>query len=136
MKHTSRILAAAIAAFTITSCSAATVNATQVRSFSQFQVVCKDGDCGNINDILKQYCGKNCNISDILNSGGYCPDGNCSVNKPSQPASKTAKSDLTVKKTANTAKTDNTEFNTAYETEVLRLVNEERANCFSYSFNL
>ena len=126
MKHTSRILAAAMAALTIISCSSA-VSAAPIKSLSQFKVVCKDGSCGNINDILKKYCGRNCNISDILRSGGYCPDGNCSVSKPSQTSSKTAKSNTTVKETANTAKADNTAFNTAYEAEVLSLVNSERA---------
>ena len=115
-----------MAAFTILSCSSA-VSAASLKPFTQFRVVCKDGSCGNINDILKKYCGKNCSISDILNSGGYCPDGNCSVNKPSQTSSKTKKIDSSVNETANTAKTDNTGFNTAYEAEVLRLVNAERA---------
>lgn len=127
MKHTSRILAAAIAAFTIISCSAATASAAPINSFSQFKVVCKDGSCGNINDILKKFCGSNCNISDILNSGGYCPDGNCSVSKPSQSSSKAKKTESTAKKTTANTKTDNAAFNTAYEAEVLKLVNAERA---------
>lgn len=115
-----------MAALTIISCSFASVSAASVKSLPQVKSICRDGSCGNINDILKIFCGKNCNINDILKSvGGYCPGGNCSVNKPSQQSSKPDTSSS--KETVITPKTDTAGFNTAYEAEVLKLVNAERA---------
>ena len=56
----------------------------------------------------------------LKNVGGYCPDGNCSDNKFSQPTEKPAEP-------AVPSQTDTNEFNTAYEAQVLWLVNNERA---------
>lgn len=130
MKHTSKILAAAMVALSVISCSSAAASAASFRPLSQIRVVCRDGSCGNINNILEKCCGRNSNADEILKSlGGYCPDGNCSVNKPSQPSSKQtkAKPDKTSKETISTSESDTAGFNTAFEAEVLRLVNSERA---------
>lgn len=128
MKHTSRIFAAAMAALTIISCSSAAVGAAAIKPFSQIKVICKSGNCGNINELLEKYCGKNCNLSEILKtSGGYCPNGNCSDSEPSISAAKPAKPESKPKETTTAQNTNSAEFNTAYEAEVLRLVNAERA---------
>ena len=55
-------------------------------------------------------------------SGGYCPDGNCSVDKPVQEPV-----EQPTKPVAEVVKPQDSEFNAAYEAEVVRLVNAERA---------
>ena len=127
MKHTSRILAAITAAVTLLSLSSAAVSAAEIKMPSQIRTICINGSCRNVNDILAKYCGKDCNISKILKSaGGYCPDGNCSVSAPKSPA-KPTETDTASKETVVTPKTSAAGFNTAYEADVLRLINAERA---------
>ena len=117
-----------MAALTIISCSSAAVGAAEVKPCTQIKVICQNGSCGDINKLIEKYCGKNCNLKDILkNAGGYCPDGNCSESKSSQPTSKPAQPIVTPTEPAVPSQTDTNEFNTAYEAQVLRLVNNERA---------
>lgn len=135
MKHTSRILAAAMAALAMTVCSSAAVSAAEIKPCSQIKVICQNGNCGDISELLEKYCGQNCNVNEILKSvGGYCPDGNCSVDQPSQPSAKPTEPDTSPKEPDTSpeepvalSKTDSAEFNTAYESEVLSLINAERA---------
>ncbi len=129
MKHISKVFAAAMAALTIISGSSAAVGAAEIKPCPQIKVICKNGNCGDIDKLLKKYCGnQNCNLKDILkNAGGYCPDGNCRDSKPSQPTAKPAKPVATPAKPAVPTQTDTNEFNTAYEAQVLGLVNNERA---------
>ena len=109
-----------MAALTIISCSSAAVGAAEMKPCTQIKVICQNGSCGDINKLIEKYCGKNCNLKDILkNTGGYCPDGNCSENKPSQPTAKPTEP-------AVPSQTNPNEFNTAYEAQVLRLINNER----------
>ncbi len=130
MKHISKIFAAVMAALTITSCSAAAVGAAEIKPCSQVKVVCVGGSCGSADKLLKKYCGENCNLKDIIKSvGGFCPDGNCSIRKPTAVKKQTAPA-KSVEKPAETVAPTKTDaaFNTAYEAEVLRLVNAERIN--------
>ena len=67
--------------------------------------------------------GKCCDWSMLQKiSGGYCPEGNCSVDKPSQEPA-----EQPTKPVAEIVKPQDSEFNAAYEAEVVRLVNAERA---------
>ena len=117
-----------MAALTIISCSSAAVGAAEVKPCPQIKVICQNGSCGDINALLAKYCGKNCNLNQILkNVGGYCPGGNCSVNKPYLPTAKPTEPVVNPTEPAVPPQTDSAEFNTAYEAQVLRLVNAERA---------
>ena len=128
MKHISKIFAAAMAALTIISCSSAAVGAAEVKPCPQIKVICQNGSCGDINAFLAKYCGKNCNLNQIFkNVGGYCPGGNCSVNKPYLPTAKPTEPVVNPTDPAVPPQTDSAEFNTVYEAQVLRLVNAERA---------
>ncbi|MBQ1453286.1 MAG: hypothetical protein IIZ23_04880, partial [Ruminococcus sp.] len=128
MKHISKIFAAAMAALTIISCSSAAVGAAEVKPCTQIKVICQNGSCGDINKLIEKYCGKNCNMKELLkNAGGYCPDGNCSENKPAQPVAKPEEPVVTPTEPAVPSQTDAAVFNSAYEAQVLRLVNNERA---------
>ena len=127
MKHIIKTVAAATAALAMISCSSAVVGAAEKLPVSQIKIVCKDGSCGNISELLEKCCGQNCDLNELIKAvGGYCPNGNCSVEKPSQPAVQTSAPVVTTEQ-AVPEKTDSAEFNTAYEAEVLRLVNAERA---------
>ena len=67
--------------------------------------------------------GKCCDWSMLQKiSGGYCPEGNCSVDKSAQEPA-----EQPTKPVAEIVKPQDSEFNAAYEAEVVRLVNEERA---------
>lgn len=144
MKHISKFFAAALAALTIISCSSAVAGAAEVKPCSpQIRVICKSGNCSGLDKLLEKYCGtKNCNLNEILKKiGGFCPDGNCTdtnpfqapvtpakpVVTPQKPVVTPAKPVVTPAQPAAPAQTDSAEFNTAYEAEVLRLVNIERA---------
>ena len=87
-------------------------------------VYCSGTDCKNVQCIIEQIKNGNCcdwsSLQKII--GGYCPDGNCSVDKPAQgPA------EQPTKPVAEVVKPQDSEFNAAYEAEVVRLVNAERA---------
>ena len=169
MKHISKILSAVMAVLMIASGSTAAVSAAAVKPCTQVRVICSDGSCDSIGDFLKQYCVNiNCKYNEIIKYvDTYCPGGNCSSTKPTQPQIKptepvvsptqpTEKPDETVAPTepvetetkpaaiatepaekptepvvtptepSAPAQTETSEFNTAYEAEVLRLVNIER----------
>ena len=142
MKHISKIFAVAMAALTVATYSTAVVGATEIKSCPQVKIVCNSTDCSNIKNDLEKICkDKNCNLNEILKYvEGYCPDGNCSVDKPitpsqqptiqpSEPSVKPTEPIVTPTPTLPPAssQTNSAEYNTAYETEVLRLVNVERA---------
>lgn len=154
MKIFSKMIVTILSAFVILSCAVPAVGAAQAAPCPQVRVIrCDDGNCPNINELLEKLCSENgfC-LNDILRAaGGYCPDGNGSVNIPdtpsqqptennTQPAEKPTEPDETptvpvvptesiVAPTEPTAPVQQveSEFNTAYEAEVLRLVNAERA---------
>ena len=129
MKHTSKIVVAVMAALTIVSCSSAAVSAASVNPLSQIRIACKDGSCGNINDLIKKAFGKNSTIKEILNTaGGTCSGGNGSVSQNTKPSTSTVRPEQSSKETAVPSQTDTTGFRTAYEAEVLKLVNAERAS--------
>ena len=105
-------------------------------------VYCAGGSCKDIQQLLKQCRNGNCSMNDLLKAiGSYCPDGNCSTYTPSaQPSQPTAQQTAptesqqtaptpTETQQAAPALTDaqTSEFRTAYENEVVRLVNAERA---------
>ena len=125
MKIFSKMIATILSAFVILSCAVPAVGAAQAAPCPQVRVIrCDDGNCPNINELLEKLCSENgfC-LNDILRTaGGYCPDGNCT-----EPA--VVQTEPTIKPTEPTAPVQQveSEFNTAYEAEVLRLVNAERA---------
>ena len=126
MKHISnKMIAAALTAMIILSCSAPAVGAAKVNSRAQIKLLCNNGSCGSVEKLLKQYCkNRNCNLNELIKSiGGFCPDGNCSTKKPNNSVQQHVKkpSESVVSTNTNSA-----EFNTAYESEVFRLVNVER----------
>ena len=139
MKHFTKITAILFSAFVSLSCTAVCANAADV---SVKNPVC----CGNWQQLLeqcqsencKQYDWKciaeNCCLSDLLkNIEGYCPDGNCSTPVPS-----TEKTDEITPPSVPQTQTNpqqpvsteiqpqSSEFRTAYENEVISLVNAER----------
>lgn len=122
MKHLSKILAVIMAAITITASSTAGAGAAQAKKLAQIKVInCKGRDCNKSEKILSGLCkGKNCALL-YESLKGYCPNGNCSTKKPATTAKPTAKPSE-----SNSADAHASEFNTAYEDEVLRLVNIER----------
>ena len=162
MKIFSKTIAAILSAFVILSCAVPAVSAAQAAPCPQVKVIRCDGrDCSDFNELLEKLCSENgiC-LNDVLRcAGGYCPDGNCSVNIPqtpvqqptensAQPAEKPTEpivipaqpvekptepavvpTEPVVAPTEPTApeQQEASEFNTAYEAEVLRLVNVERA---------
>ena len=87
-------------------------------------VYCSGTDCNNVQYIIEQIKNGNCcdwsSLQIII--GGYWPDGNCCVDKSVQEPS-----EQPTKPVAEVVKPQNSEFNAAYEAEVVRLVNEERA---------
>ena len=118
-----------MAAMTVAMCSTAAVSAAEVKHGTQVRVVCNSGSCVSVGKLLKKYCNnKSCNWNDLIISiGGYCPDGNCSDAKPTQAPAKPAEPNVAPTQPDAPVQTDSAEFNTAYEAEVLRLVNVERA---------
>ena len=108
-----------MAALTIIASSTSAAVAAEAKSCLQIKVFgCKGSGNGSIEQILSKACkGKNCTLTAKAQKG-YCPDGNCSTKKPV----KTVKSTVKPSEAASSA-----EFNTAYEAEVLRLVNIERS---------
>ena len=87
-------------------------------------VYCSGTDCKNVQCIIEQIKNGNCcdwsSLQKII--GGYCPDGNCCVDKSVQEPA-----EQPTKPVAEVVKPQDSEFNAAYEAEVVRLVNAERA---------
>lgn len=129
MKHISRFFAAVTAALTIAVCATASVGAAEVKPCVQVKVICPSGSCDSIEKQLTRYCrSQSCNWNEILKSlGGRCPDGNCSVTQPTQPPVQPEKPIVTPTQPTVPAPTASAGVNAAYEAEVLRLVNAERA---------
>ena len=120
MKRFSKILSIGLSAVMLISGSSVLAGAATYKNV----VYCSGTDCKNVQCIIEQIKNGNCcdwsSLQKII--GGYCPDGNCSVDKPAQgPA------EQPTKPVAEVVKPQDSEFNAAYEAEVVRLVNAERA---------
>ena len=120
MKRFSKILSIGLSAVMLISGSSVLAGAATYKN----AVYCSGADCKNVQYIMNQIKnGKCCDWSMLQKiSGGYCPDGNCSVDKPSQEPA-----EQPTKPVAEIVKPQDSEFNAAYEAEVVRLVNAERA---------
>lgn len=120
MKRFSKILSIGLSALMLVSGSSVLAGAATSKNIVKV-VSCSKGDCKNIQNILKQLnnC-KNCDLTSLMKPGGYCPDGNCSTKTPVKKTAKQSQKSSTVKPNAS-------QFNEAYEAEVIRLVNAERA---------
>ena len=143
MKTIAKILSAGISALMLMSAPCISADAVSEDCCNKSEIIavmsnCNLSECGDIQSILSRIP---CDIgsSDIdsligmLKKGGECPDGNCekvplqvitdsgSAEKPTpaKPAEKPAEPDSAI--------TADSDFNTAYEDEVIRLVNAERA---------
>ena len=120
MKRFSKILSIGLSAVMLISGSSVLAGAATYKNV----VYCSGTDCNNVQYIIEQIKNGNCcdwsSLQKII--GGYCPDGNCSVDKSAQgPA------EQPTKPVAEVVKPQDSEFNAAYEAEVVRLVNAERA---------
>lgn len=120
MKRFSKILSIGLSAVMLISGSSVLAGAATYKNV----VYCSGTDCKNVQCIIEQIKNGNCcdwsSLQKII--GGYCPDGNSSVDKPAQgPA------EQPTKPVAEVVKPQDSEFNAAYEAEVVRLVNAERA---------
>ena len=148
--------------------SASTVFAGAVSAVPVSKVICyANGNCGDLQQLIRQCQSGNCNLNDWLCApgncdrngsqynygnyrlsellktiGGYCPDGNCSTVTP--PAEQTEPIEPVVPVTSTEPDVSATptepeqsaveptesqvsELRTAYENEVISLVNSERA---------
>ena len=112
-----------IAALTIATYAVGSAGAAEVKPCAQIKVICQNDGCNNIETLLQRYCNRHA----VKWIGGYCPGGNCTDSKPSQPAAKPDDTAVAPTPPANPVQTDSAAFNTAYEAEVLKLVNTERA---------
>ena len=131
MKRFSKILSIGLSAVMLISGSSVLAGAATYKN----AVYCSGADCKNVQYIIDQIKNGNCCDWSVLQkiSGGYCPDGNCSVDKPSlEPAQQSEAPAVTpteqpTKPVAEVVKPQDSAFNAAYEAEVVRLVNAERA---------
>jgi uncharacterized protein YkwD len=112
-----------------TSPFAAGAASKKAKSVKVKTVSCTTVNCKNIQSILKKMgCGKNCSVKTVLKTKkGYCPSGNCSTKTPA--VTKPTYEKETSPKPSSPAPTvvDSAGYKTAYENEVITLVNEERA---------
>ena len=120
MKRFSKILSIGLSAVMLISGSSVLAGAATYKN----AVYCSGANCKNVRYIMDQIKnGKCCDWSMLQKiSGGYCPEGNCSVDKSAQEPA-----EQPTKPVAEIVKPQDSEFNAAYEAEVVRLVNEERA---------
>lgn len=120
MKRFSKILSISLSAVMLISGSSVLAGAATYKNV----VYCSGTDCNNVQYIIEQIKNGNCcdwsSLQIII--GGYCPDGNCCVDKSVQEPA-----EQPTKPVAEVVKPQDSEFNAAYEAEVVRLVNEERA---------
>lgn len=148
MKIFAKILSAGLSALTVISatCISAGAVSEKQNSAGSTTVVrsCKSSECTDINSLLSRIpCSGSCNLDSLmglLQQGRGCPGGTCSKapaqsstsggkSKPTQ----TEKTESTAQKAQSTAEKPDTSnssgnsFNAAYEDEVIRLVNIERA---------
>lgn len=105
---------------TLSSCKAACESKT---------VSCTSANCKNVQSILKKMgCDKNCNVISVLKSKkGYCPSGNCVTKTPPSTSEKETVPEISKTDTA-VSDTESAGFKSSYEDEVIKLVNEQRAN--------
>ncbi len=91
-------------------------------------VSCASFNRKNIQSILKKMgCNKNRNIKTVLKTKkGYCPSGNCSTKTPASTEPTNEKT-IPAKPNTSTTITDSAGYKTAYENEVITLVNAQRA---------
>ena len=120
MKRFSKILSIGLSAVMLISGSSVLAGAATYKNV----VYCSGTDCKNVQCIIEQIKNGNCcdwsSLQKII--GGYCPDGNCCVDKSVQEPA-----EQPTKPVAEVVKPQDSEFNAAYEAEVVRLVNAERA---------
>ena len=130
-------------------------------------VCCANGNCGDLQQLIKQCQSGNCKLNDRLCAprnrdrdgsqckygnyslndflkaiGGYCPDGDCSTVTPHAEQTEPTEPTVSVAPTApdvpvtpiepeqskpKPTESQGSEFRTAYENEVISLVNSERA---------
>ncbi len=148
MKIFSKTIAAILSALVMLSCAVPAVSAAQTAPCPQIRVIrCDDQDCSDVKGLLDQLCSRRgiC-LNDILKTlNSYCPGGDCRITqpapapqppteaptktaeKPAAPVEKPTEPVVAPTAPAAPAAPESTEFNTAYEAEVLRLVNIERA---------
>ena len=98
-------------------------------------VYCSGTDCNNVQYIIEQIKNGNCcdwsSLQKII--GGYCPDGNCCVDKSVQEPAEQSETPVVTpteqptKPVAEIVKPQDSDFNTTFEADVIRLVNAERA---------
>lgn len=124
MKQLSRLLAVGLTALTLLSASTGMAAAKSCGTAPKVQVIrCGKGDCPSVESVIQQLCsGKGCKVNTVVKSGkGYCPGGNCSTAAPAKAQTKPS----APAKTESSQKAS--DFNAAYEKEVVRLVNVQRA---------
>lgn len=127
MKHILKKLSAAAAALTMVFASAlpAAAATAQVRV-----VYCDQGGCSGVKTAIEQLCAQNgCSLSELIDkAASVCPGANCGVDNPKVPDGqkpRTGNQENTAV-TPPAAETD-AGYNEAYENEVIRLVNVQRA---------
>ena len=150
MKKIAKILSAGLSALMLISSSCITAGAVSEKNYNTDSIKvlnsCNFSGCSDIKSILNRVpCSGNCNIDSLiglLQQRKACPGGNCdnvpsqgttsSGNKsnpktsPTKPQSTTVKPQSTTQKPVSSTSADSS-FNAAYEDEVIRLVNIERA---------
>ncbi len=119
MKRISKILAAAMAALTIASCSATAVGAVQTKPCAGVKVICQGADCGSLEKILRQLC-KNTDFCLKQPAPAASEPATAPAVVPTEPVISPVQPSAPVP-------TDESAFNAADEAAVLRLVNNERA---------
>lgn len=145
MKKLTKIVSAGLSAFMLFSASAFAAGAVSENNCPDTKIItavtnCNLPQCKNIQSVLEQICpdGK-CNFSSLLGllkNGQPCPGGDCNSdasqgNVISQPETKPqptpTKPAVPAEQPVKPSTPSSSEFNTAYEDEVIRLVNAERA---------
>lgn len=109
--------------------SAATVFAGAANAVTVKKAIyCTNGSCAGLQQILDQCRSGKCDLSGLLKKiGGFCPDGNCSTSTPQKQQSKPVSQNKPQQSSTKPTNTQSSEFRTAYESEVVTLVNTERA---------
>jgi len=127
MKRFSKMISILLTLLLMLSATTALAGAASVRTVGKV-VYCTGGNCKDLQQLLKQCRNGNCSMNDLLKAiGGYCPDGNCSAYQTTiQPAQPTVPTEPQ-QNTPIPTEAQSSEFRTAYENEVVTLVNAERA---------
>lgn len=142
MKRTAKYFSAGLSALMLISGMSAAVSAAGECSSPELvgvTVNCDFADCGNIQSMINSICADgSCNMNsviDYLKNSGSCPGGICdepAISVQPQTAPDVPEVHQTEEKQQQpaavpTETASESEFNTSYEDEVIRLVNEERA---------